>query len=590
MAGLLLVAFALFISAQGKHGALVFECITWMPMVAAGATDISPLFGLLTLVLLLAVFVSLVLVRLKQSLLVGYFLCGILIANSGIPQWLGIESQQSAVAGFAELGIVLLMFTLGIEFSVRELRQLWRLALFGGGLQVSITAFLAGGIAFFFGRPWEECLVIGVIFVLSSTAVSLKSFQDLGLSNSPGAKLALAIALFQDILVIGLFLVLPSLLGANSGNIAGNIAVALGKGLAFLIGAALLGRYGINPLLHAVAKTRSRELFTLTIIGMSAGVAFAGGALELSLALGAFAAGMMVSESIYSHRIMTDILPFKDLFLTLFFVSVGLMIEVGQVVEHAGIILLGTALVFVVKFLTVFGIARLLRLPLRPALLAGASLSSIGEFSLVLIQKADHIRPFDPWLEQMILICTALGMALIPGSMVATGPLHAWLEKHGWFRTKRVTPKGLNPVESIKGLADHAIICGYGPVGQALHESLINCGIPCLIIDLNADTVCQLKKDGHLVLFGDVTHPEALALAKVRDARMIAFTFPSFQSTRIAIPLVLQENPEIVMMARAKFSSEALELTLMGARVIHDEQESAHAMVAQAKCAYEQVV
>jgi CPA2 family monovalent cation:H+ antiporter-2 len=559
-------------------------------MVAAGAADISPLFGLLTLVLLLAVFVSLVLVRLKQSLLVGYFLCGILIANSGIPQWLGIESQQSAVAGFAELGIVLLMFTLGIEFSVRELRHLWRLALFGGGLQVSITALLAGGIAFFFGRPWEECLVIGVVFALSSTAVSLKSFQDLGLSNSPGAKLALAIALFQDILVIGLFLVLPSLLGANSGNILGNIGLALGKGLAFLVGAALLGRYGINPLLHAVAKTRSRELFTLTIIGMSAGVAFAGGALELSLALGAFAAGMMVSESIYSHRIMTDILPFKDLFLTLFFVSVGLMIEVGQVVEHAGIILLGTALVFVVKFLTVFGIARLLRLPLRPALLAGASLSSIGEFSLVLIQKADHIRPFDPWLEQMILICTALGMALIPGSMVATGPLHAWLEKHAWFRTKRVTPKGLNPVASIKGLADHAIICGYGPVGQALHESLINCGIPCLIIDLNADTVCQLKKDGHLVLFGDVTHPEALALAKVRDARMIAFTFPSFQSTRIAIPLVLQENPEIVMMARAKFSSEALELTLMGARVIHDEQESAHAMVAQAKCAYEQVV
>lgn len=559
-------------------------------MVAAGAADISPLFGLLTLVLLLAVFVSLVLVRLKQSLLVGYFLCGILIANSGIPQWLGIESQQSAVAGFAELGIVLLMFTLGIEFSVRELRHLWRLALFGGGLQVSITALLAGGIAFFFGRPWEECLVIGVVFALSSTAVSLKSFQDLGLSNSPGAKLALAIALFQDILVIGLFLVLPSLLGASSGNILGNIGLALGKGLAFLVGAALLGRYGINPLLHAVAKTRSRELFTLTIIGMSAGVAFAGGALELSLALGAFAAGMMVSESIYSHRIMTDILPFKDLFLTLFFVSVGLMIEVGQVVEHAGIILLGTALVFVVKFLTVFGIARLLRLPLRPALLAGASLSSIGEFSLVLIQKADHIRPFDPWLEQMILICTALGMALIPGSMVATGPLHSWLEKHGWFRTKRVTPKGLNPVASIKGLADHAIICGYGPVGQALHESLINCGIPCLIIDLNADTVCQLKKDGHLVLFGDVTHPEALALAKVRDARMIAFTFPSFQSTRIAIPLVLQENPEIVMMARAKFSSEALELTLMGARVIHDEQESAHAMVAQAKCAYEQVV
>ena len=558
-----------------------------LSLMAAAAADVGPLFGLLTLVLLLAVFVSLLMVKLRQSLLVGYFLCGILIANSGVPEWLGLDTEGTAIPQFAELGIVLLMFTLGIEFSIRELHHLWRLALFGGGMQVAITAGCAGGIAAAFGRSWEECLLIGVVFALSSTAVSLKSFQDQGISGSPGAKTALGIALFQDILVIGLFLVLPALLGKSEVPMGSQIGIALLKGLAFLAGAALLGRFGINPLLHAVAKTRSRELFTLTIIGMSAGVAFAGGALELSLALGAFAGGLMVSESIYSHRIMTDILPFKDLFLTIFFVSVGLMIKVSVVLEHWWIILLGTALIFLFKFLTVFSVARLLRLPLRPSLLAAASLSSIGEFSLVLIQKSNQYRPFDPWLEQMVLICTALGMALIPGSMLAMTPFSNWLDRKGLFRSKRATPPVMNLSSTIKSLEDHAVICGYGPVGQALHQSLLDQGIDCVIIDLNADTARDLKKQGHLVLFGDVTHPEALALAKIKKARLIAFTFPQVSVTTKAIPLVLLENPEILILARAKFSSEALELTLMGARVVHDEKESSTAMVEQGLCAYE---
>jgi CPA2 family monovalent cation:H+ antiporter-2 len=556
-------------------------------LMASGAADISPLFGLLTMVLLLAVFVSLVMARLRQSLLVGYFLCGILIANSGVPEWLGMDTKGAIIPQLAELGIVLLMFTLGVEFSIRELRHLWRLALFGGGLQVGITASLAGGIAAICGRPWEECLLIGIIFALSSTAVSLKSFQDQGISGSPGAKAALGIALFQDILVIGLFLVLPALLGNSAQSMGREIVIALLKGSAFLAGAALLGRFGINPLLHAVAKTRSRELFTLTIIGMSAGVAYAGGAMDLSLALGAFAGGLMVSESIYSHRIMTDILPFKDLFLTIFFVSVGLMIDTKEVWANLWIILAGTLVIFSVKFITVFGVVRLLRLPLRPALLAAASLASVGEFSLVLIQKSNEYRPFDPWLEQTILICTALGMAMIPGTMIATSPFSAWLERKGWFRSKRVTPGKLDLSSSIKGLEDHAVICGYGPVGQAVHQAMLGAGVECVVVDLNADTVRQLKKQGVPVLFGDVTHPEALALAKIKRARLIAFTFPQVHVTKLAIPLVLQENPTILVLARAKFSTEALELSLMGARVIHDENESAQAMVDLGMSAYE---
>ena len=388
--------------------------------------------------------------------------------------------------------------------------------------------------------------------------------------------------------MIGLFLILPALFGKTAHHPGKEIVIALLKGAGFLFGAGLLGRFGINPLLHAVAKTRSRELFTLTIIGMSAGVAFAGGALELSLALGAFAAGLMVSESIYSHRIMTDILPFKDLFLTLFFVSVGLMIDIREVLDHWWMILIGTALIFVVKFATVFSIARLLRLPLRPALLAAASLSSIGEFSLVLIQKTNQLRPMNPFLEQMILICTALGMALIPGSMAMSGVFATWLEKIKWFQDRRTTPKSMSFSRSIREMHDHAIICGYGPVGKQLHEALLCISVPCLVVDLNADTASALTKNGHKVLFGDITHSEALALANVKKARLIAFTFPNVTATKIAIPLVLQENPEITIFARAKFSFEAMELRLLGARVIHDEKESAAAMVTKALATYEE--
>ncbi len=558
-----------------------------MPLVAAANADISPLFGLLTLVLLLAVFISLVMAKLKQSLLVGYFLSGIIIANSGIPQWLGMDQGSDMIANFAELGIVLLMFTLGVEFSLRELRHLWRYAFIGGGLQMILTITLAGSITALFGMPWQECLVIGVVFALSSTAVSLKSFQDQGLSSNPAAKAALGIALFQDLLVIALFLILPTLFGKSTDHLFVEMGASLLKGVVFLLGAALLGRFGINPLLHAVARTRSRELFTLSIIGVSAGVAFAGGALHLSLALGAFAAGLVVSESIFSHRILTDIMPFRDLFLTIFFVSVGLMIDMHEVIEHWWVILLGTAVVFLVKSTIVFGISRLLRLPLRPALLAAVSLSSIGEFSLVLMQKTNQLRPLDPWLEQIILICTALGMALIPGSMIATSSFAIWLEKRGLFLSKRATPKILSLAESIKHMQDHAIICGYGPVGQQLHRALLDRGVPCLIIELNVDTAQALKKQSHPVLFADATHPEALMMANISKARMIAFTFPQVVATKISISIVLQENPQIAIFARAKFAQEAEELQHMGATVIHDEVESGRALMEHAMTAFD---
>lgn len=556
-------------------------------MLASGVANVSPLFALLTLVLVLAVLVSLVLVRFKQSLLVGYLLSGVLIGNVGMIFITGIDKGDPVITNFAEIGVILLMFTLGIEFSLSEFKHLWRTALIGGGLQVGITASLVGLMAAALGFPMADSIVLGVAVALSSTAVAMMSFQDLGQQNNPGARASLGIALFQDILVIVFFLVMPALYGQGEGTVGGQIGQALLKGGLFLAGAWLLGRYGLTPLLHAVARTRSRELFTLTVIGLCAGVAYAGGALDLSLALGAFAAGLVVSESIYSHRILSDILPFKDLFLAIFFISVGLLIDLEVIAEDWQRVLLGSLLILVLKSSVVFGVLKWIRIPGRPALLAAGSLASTGEFSLVLIGKAGGYRPFDAGIEQMLLVCTAVTMAAVPSMMRGAGPLGKWLERKGILRTRQLAPESMTASKAIKEITDHAIICGYGPVGQSLNEALKRCGVSTLVMELNSDTVRRLKSEGQPVLFADSTHPEALDLAGIKRARLVAFTFPSVRTTSIAVPLVRERNSGIFIFGRAKFAAEVKILRELGVQVIHDERESAVAMVRAAISSYD---
>ncbi len=561
--------------------------MTGTAVLAAAAANVSPLFALLSLVLILAVLVSLVLIKFRQSLLVGYLLCGVVIANAGLLPFAGGAEADAVITHLAEIGVILLMFTLGIEFSLGELSHLWRMALLGGGLQVLLTSLITVAVATVLGFPMAEAVVISVAVALSSTAVAMKSFQDLGQPNNPAARAALSVALFQDLLVIAFILILPTIFGKSGGSIAWGIGVAAGKGLLFLGGALVLGRYGITPLLHAVARTRSRELFTLTVVALCSGVALAGGALDLSLALGAFAAGLVVSESIYSHRIMADILPFKDLFLAIFFISVGLQIDLGVVVAEWPKVVLGCLLIFMLKGGIVFTVTRLMNLPLRPALLTAAALASTGEFSLVLMGKAEEYHNFDPAVIQLLLICSAVTMGLVPTLMRASGPVGRQLERRGWFRSRRPMSEALAPTKAIKELSDHAVICGYGPVGRALNEALKRCGVDTLVMELNSDTVRNLKKEGQLVLFADATHPEALDLAGIGRARLVAFTFPAVDMTCQAVPLVRERNPGIILFGRAKYPAEVRRLHELDVNVVQDERESAVAMVRSAMRSYQ---
>jgi len=235
----------------------------------------------------------------------------------------------------------------------------------------------------------------------------------------------------------------------------------------------------------------------------------------------------------------------------------------------------------------VFFVLKTLKLSGRPSLLAAAALSSTGEFTLVLIGKANGFRPLEPATEQMLLVCTAVTMAVVPTLMRSVPRVAKWLEGKGLMSIRRSSMDQPALSGSIKKISDHAVICGYGPVGRALNEALTRCGVDTLVLEMNAETVRHLKARGQAVLFADATHVEALDLAGIGRARLVAFTFPAVNATCAAVPLVRERNPNVLIFGRAKYHAEVERLRELGVRVIHDERETAVAMVQAAVSTYE---
>ena len=553
--------------------------------------SIPPLFALLAIMLVGLVVVSLLLIRMRQSLLIGYFVCGVFIANSGILDGFADADTEMRISQMSEFGVILLLFTLGLEFSLSELKFLRRLAFVGGAAQMILCTLPIYFVAKWLGLGTAGSVVVGVALALSSTAISLKTFQDMELGGSPGARLAIGVAIFQDILVILFFLLLPLLYSGadpNSGGILPTLVELMGKGLLFVAISFVLALWVIPRLLHSVADTRSRELFTLTVVGLCVGLAYLGGLLDLSLALGGFVAGLAVSDSIYRHRILADVMPLKDLFLTLFFVSVGLMIDLRVAMGWWVQILLVTAGLIVLKTVFITLIGRGLGLRTRPALLGALSLSGAGEFGLVLMQRGGQLEPWPPAVQQVVLASTALSMGLIPVVMKLADPLANLLKKWGLSGKSTALPPEAKASTRLKALVDHAIICGYGPVGQRLVEALDNAGVSSVVVDLNADTVRRLHKAGRPVLFADAAHRETWDLAGLERARLVAFTFPDATTTMVALDFLYEHNREISIIARAKFATEVQALLARGVHtVIHDEVESGKAVVREALLVYE---
>lgn len=558
-------------------------------LASGGPNAAPPFFTLLTVVFMGIIAIALILVHFRQSLLAGYFICGVILANCGILDH--IPNSDVSIQALSEVGIILLMFTLGLEFSIDELKHLRKTALVGGGIQMFIcTAAFGLGLHYATGMDMSHSLTVGAIMGLSSTAVALKSFQEFGLSGTSGAKMAVGIALFQDIAAIMLVAIMPQIFAAtpDSWETALNIGMAVLRGLVFLGAAWLIGHYLLPRIMLAVARTKSRELFTLMVFAICSGIAMLASLLGLSIALGAFTAGLFVSSSYYSHRVLSEVLPFKDLFLTIFFVSAGLLIDIDDLWEHIGHVATFAAFVLAIKFVACIVAASFLKIPGRMGIMASTALTNVGEFSLVLIPFMQEITPIPALVTTNVYAIAAVSMGMTPLLMKAARKLTPLLVRIPGLKTKRERLSVETMITRVEGIKNHAIICGYGPVGRRLHESLSQYGIPCIIIDLNADTVKTLLNDGHLAFLGDIQHQITMDLAGIRTARLIAFTFPDPAPALSTYMQIKGANANITVIARAKFRSEVASLHHAGiANVIHDEMETGAAAVRLAKLSFD---
>jgi monovalent cation:H+ antiporter-2, CPA2 family len=547
-------------------------------LAAASAND--RFLPLLALTLLLTVGAALALRRIRLPALPGFFLCGFILARTGLIDLSPGSASADLLVAMGDVGVVLLMFGIGTECSLHELAQLRQRGLRAGLLQIGLTTGVFAAVALACGQPPGSVLLWGLIGAVSSTAVGVRLFDDCGAPGHPAARTVLGIALVQDLAVIFTLLLMPAL--ARSTGAAG-VAEAAGlitlKGLIFLAAAALLSRWGIPQLLRAVSRTKARDLFTLTVLAVCSGIAAMGQWLGAGVSIGAFAAGVAVSGSLYRLRIQADAAPFRDFFLTIFFLSVGALVSPAALVEHWPLIGLLTLGVLAVKTALTTAAVRMARGTAAAGLLAGAALSGVGEFSIVLGREGVDTGLLSEDTLQIIFAVTALSLSLSPIVMKLVVP--------PVLRHEAAAPaaapgkkKAASFSQRVKEMQDHAILCGYGTVGQVLHKGLTRLGIPVVIIELNAETVAMLLKKGHPVLFADIAQADTLELAGVARARMIILSFPNAEAARTTITIARERNPSILTFCRARWPHEAAILRQLAPdNVVHDEMEAGHKML-----------
>jgi monovalent cation:H+ antiporter-2, CPA2 family len=522
-------------------------------------TEVVTIFGA-------ALAVNLLLARLKQPAILGYILSGLIIGPHGLG-WIAHNDLEL----LAEVGVILLMFTLGIEFSLDKIKRLKNIALGGGSLQVGLTVLVGVGAAYLLGWTWYRGVYLGCLVALSSSAIVLKMLQEGGELDTLHGRVALGILLFQDIAIVPMMIILPALASPEQGLLM-PLGFAAGKAIIFLACALFASRVILPRLFFWTARTGSRELFLLMVFALCLGTAYVSYLAGLSLALGAFVAGMVVSDSEYSLQTLSDILPFKDAFLCIFFVSVGMLLNPGFVLANPEILGLVVVLVLGMNAIICTAVVRLFKYPLRVALYAGAALSQIGEFSFVLAQMGKSLGLIGDYLYQLTLAGTVMTMVLTPQLFKLGRALPDMLTKLGlperWFHGD--PDEGLSDLHLNK----HVIICGYGPVGEHVSQVLKENEIPYLVLDLNASRIKSLQESGIPAYYGDSSGSEVLLHAGIKRASAVVVTYADPYAARRTVAQAKSLQPIALVLARTRLPEDIADLRRLGAdRVIEEEFE-----------------
>lgn len=535
-----------------------------MPLLAAVGL---PFLGELVALFALSVLIAYICYRIRLSPVVGFLIAGALIG----PYALGVVEDIELVNQLAEIGVILLLFTIGVEFSLEELKGIGRFILSGGGLQVGITVAITTAVVVAFGVDWRTGIFTGFLVALSSTAIVLGLLSERAETDTPAGRLSLGILIFQDLAIIGMVLLVPLLGGEDQTPL--DVGFVLVRALVVVVGVVFFARLVVPRILEWIARTRRQELFLLTVVAICFGTAWLTSLAGISLALGAFLAGLVVSESRFREHALSEILPLRTVFYAVFFVSVGMLFNVEFMLDNLLLISLIALTVLAFKFLSTTGTILGLGFPVRIATIAGLSLAQIGEFSFVLERAGAEVGLSPAGMgaegEQAFIAVAFLLMTVTPFLMrVAPGV--------GEF-VGRLIPIGTPDVSSSTeqeppALNDHVIVVGYGPAGRRLVQVLKNTGIPYMVLELNPASVSQGQKEGIPIMYGDASRLPILENVGLHAAKVLVVAINDRDATARIVSVARYENPTLQIFARTRFLADVPRVQKEGADIVVPEE------------------
>lgn len=529
-----------------------------------------PYLDELAIIAVTAVVVTVLLSRMRLPTVAGLLCSGILIG----PAALGLVRSMHAIEALAEVGVVLLLFTIGLEFSVSRLVKTFRRVALGGALQVGLTVATTFTVARLVGQTSTASLFYGFVVALSSTAIVLRALAERQELDAPHGRFVVGTLIFQDLCVVPMVLIVPLLGSSTSGPAAfASIGFALGKAVLVVAGTLLVARVIVPWILRVVAQSRSREVFLLAVLGLCIGIAWLTSAAGLSLALGAFLAGVVVADTEYGHRAMGDMLPLRDVFLSVFFVSLGMLFDIRVVLRNPLLVIVMLTMFLVVKALIASLAAIAARMPARVAWLAGVGLAQFGEFGFVLARLGEQSGVVTEAQTSPLLAAGILSMIVTP-ILIRIAPrfdggarLFASLER-------KSDPAGATDVPSA-GLRDHIVIIGFGVAGRFAARAVAAAGLRYTILELNADTVLFARKQGEPILYGDATSAETLTHVHIEDARAVVVLMNDPEALRRVIVTTRSLAKDVPLLIRTRYLAHRKELLALGAtEVVAEEVEA----------------
>lgn len=518
-----------------------------------------PILTDLGVIFVLAIVVLLIFHRLRLPVVMGYLITGVLCG----PYGLGLVQSYTEVEVLAEVGVALLLFVIGMELSLGELKRLKVPVFIGGTAQVVLTALLFAGLSLLFGLTPQHAILVGLLCSLSSTAIVLKLLADRAEETGPHGRIALSFLIFQDIAIVPMVLAVPVLAQATPEG--GSLWMLLVKATGVLASVYALARWVVPFLLRKVVNTRSRELFLLTVLGLCLGLALITSLAGMSLTLGAFLAGLILSESEYSLSALEGVLPFKEVFTSFFFVSVGMLLSMTVFLEHFFVVV-GFALgVIVLKTIVVTAAAMLTGYPLRPALQAGICLGQIGEFAFVLAGAALAYGLADPEGYQKFLAASILTMLATPFLVASAAPLANRIAALAPTPLQNCGFRHEDHEDGCSGLSDHLIIVGYGTAGRIVARMARAYGVDVAAVELNPETVRSERAKGTTIVHGDGSGEEVLHHVGVERARALVISGGDPAGVRRVVHVAHRLNPELALLTRTRYLTEVGPLQELGA-------------------------